>query len=196
MCTKTNGANPTPSKLSICAAYSELKPAFDYLVPSDELEKASLYGVIVRLAFHDAGEIDLTLPEDKLGPDGCVSNTRSNAGLIEADSLILTVLEPLWQQHCDRISRADFWVLIAKLTIERAASAPIEVDFQYGRRDSHSCDATAAGRLPKGEGGMEDISRVFETQMGLTLEDAGKLLTVSCAGIKWTDPLEYMPIPF
>lgn len=122
--------------------------------------------------FHDAGEVDMTNFVDLLGPDGCMCHDGDSAGLTEPTSLVNTVIEPLWQQVCDRISRADFWVLFGKLVVETAASAPVSVAYQYGRRDNVECEG-GAGRLPSAQGDLSEISRVFVTQMGLTLNDAG-----------------------
>ncbi len=53
-----------------------------------------------------------------MGPDGCLNTVdTSNAGLIESNQEIVTVLETIWQTVCDRISRADFWALVASLAL-------------------------------------------------------------------------------
>jgi L-ascorbate peroxidase len=44
------------------------------------------------------------------------------------------------------------------------------LDFNYGRADTQSCGA-GAGRLPNAQLGIDNIREVFETQMGLTVED-------------------------
>ena len=124
------------------------------------------------MVFHDAGEFDIRT-SDLLGPDGCLSNTNDNKGLIESTSLIMTVLEPLWQQVCELITRADYWVMFAKLVIEEATSNNITVSYQYGRKDNSECSITGETRLPFGQSGMSDIEQIFITQMGLTIQDAG-----------------------
>lgn len=119
------------------------------------------------MAFHDAAEIDIT-KTDKMGPDGCLSATSDNNGLLESTSLILSVLEPIWQSNCDKISRADFWALFAKLSIEKAdPTGTIRIPFQYGRVDTQSCSA-GAGRLPSAQNFDDAYSQVFQTQMGFT----------------------------
>ncbi len=129
----------------------------------------------MRLAFHDAGEMDQT-SSDSLGPDGCLSESGSNAGLVETDSLVNTLLEPIWQQHCDKISRADFWVLFAKLSIEKADSThSMRVAFQFGRQDVTTCNA-GIGRLPSADFGLSEFERVFVNQMGLTLGEGGEFI--------------------
>jgi catalase (peroxidase I) len=134
---------------------------------------SALYGGAVRLAFHDAGEIDITA-SDLMGPDGCLSPISDNAGLMEPDSVVTSILEPMWQNHCDKISRADFWVLFAKLCLEASdPSRRMLIPFYYGRKDNVVCTA-GEGRLPGAEGHIEDVSKVFVTQMGLTMDDAGE----------------------
>jgi hypothetical protein len=94
----------------------------------------------LRLAFHDAGEIDIT-QTDKLGPDGCLSNTLENAGLIPFGSVTSTIFdqlfEPIFQNYCDTISLADFWAMIGWLSINIASAGGIEVQYQYGRVYGH-----------------------------------------------------------
>jgi hypothetical protein len=45
-------------------------------------------------------------------------NTGDSTGLLEYDSPVVTIMEPLWQTYCDKISRADFWVMFAKLVVD------------------------------------------------------------------------------
>lgn len=140
---------------------------------SSLLSRATLYGVAVRLAFHDAGEVYVS-SSDSLGPDGCLSSVSDNAGLIESTSLVYTTLEPIWQQYCDLITRADFWALFAKLAVEGSdPTGAISINYQYGRKDVNNCQS-GAGRLPDALEGLDEIERVFVTQMALTLDDAGK----------------------
>ena len=135
------------------------------------MNRSDLFGAAIRLAFHDAGEVDIRAP-DHFGPDGCLSGDANNNGLVEFDSLVTTVMEPIWQTVCDNISRADFWVLFGKLVLEFAASVPININYQYGRVDTVSCNG-GRGRLPTAQGDLDEITRVFVTQMGLTMNDAG-----------------------
>jgi len=66
--------------------------------PNDtqRLARSNLYGKAVRLAWHDAGETDIRT-NDTMGPDGCLSNSSDNNGLVEDTSLVYTFIEPLWQ---------------------------------------------------------------------------------------------------
>jgi catalase (peroxidase I) len=104
-----------------------------------------VYGISVRLAFHDAADMDQST-SDTLGSDGCLSDDIHNAGLVEGNSLVNTLLEPIWQRTCDRISRGDFWVLFAKLVLEKAdPTHSMRVAYHFGRRDVTNCNA-AIGR--------------------------------------------------
>ena len=172
VCAKSNGATPDLSDANICSVYLSVKKDFEALIPDSEFERANLYGAAVRLAFHDAGEIDIN-SSDTMGPDGCLSSSSDNAGLVEETSLVNTVIEPLWQNYCDKISRADFWVLFAKLSMEYSdPTKSIKLDYQYGRQDKTVCEIES-DRLPDAQYGMDMIEQVFVKQMGLTLEDAG-----------------------
>lgn len=138
----------------------------------------------MRLAFHDAGEIDVTQP-DKLGPDGCLSNTAENAGLIPFRRVTSTIVdelfEPIFQQYCDTISRADFWALIGWLSINIASAGGIALQYQYGRIDAVTCPVPST-RLPSAQLGRSAINKVFQTQMGLTLVDAVTLIGAHTIG--------------
>jgi hypothetical protein len=168
---KTNYAAASPNQTGICSAYITISRAIK--IPADTLARSNLFGQAVRLVFHDAGEVDIRSSVDLFGPDGCLANNGDSAGLTEASSLVNSVMEPIWQSVCDRISRADFWVLFGKLMVEAAAVVPVTLPFQYGRRDNVDCEG-GAGRLPSAQGGLDEISRVFVSQMGVTLNDAGK----------------------
>lgn len=172
ICRKTNSYFANPTKEGICSVHKELEMNFQYILTTSGVPVSSLFGSVVRLAFHDAGEVDVTKYTDRLGPDGCLATDGSSAGLVEENSIAITTIEPIYQRVCDRISRADFWALFGKIVVERAASVPINVVFQFGRTDNIDCEG-GGGRLPRAEGGMDELSRVFVTQMGLTMEDAG-----------------------
>lgn len=175
ICALTSGAAPTVSKLSTCEAYNSIYNDFLAAIPTDESELSNFYGAALRLAFHDAGEVDVRTV-DRMGPDGCLSATADNAGLVEDTSNVLATFEPIWQRYCDKISRADFWALLGKLVVENAADGgSINIPFQYGRVDNADCSA-GEHRLPSAQGGMDEIERIFVTQMGLTIEDGVTLL--------------------
>ena len=158
---------------------------------------ANILGNAARLAFHDAGEVDIRTA-DKFGSDGCLSDSGPNSGLKEVNTVAMTIIEPLWQKYCDKISRADFWVLFAKIALESGLPGgrfdkfvaffippiPLEpgvnpnsylnLPFQYGRIDAvGNCDA-GANRLPGHQPGLSEFKRVYVDDMGLTVRDGGK----------------------
>jgi hypothetical protein len=134
---------------------------------------SALYGGAVRLSFHDAGEFDIRTT-DSAGPDGCLSSASDNAGIVEPASVVVSILEPMWQKYCNQISRADFWALMGKLSVEAAdPTRTISIPFYYGRTDSVGACEAGAGRLPGAEGGYASVQQVFVTQMGMTMSDAG-----------------------
>lgn len=159
-----------------------MKEEFNRLIDqASPFQRSNIFGICIRLAFHDAGEADLRTT-DKLGPDGCLSNNESNAGLIENDSLVITLIEPMWQKYCDKISRADFWALMGKLAAERAdPTRTLRIPFQYGRKDNIDCSA-GANRLPRSQDGISEFQRVFVQQMKLTLYDAVTLVGAHTVG--------------
>jgi hypothetical protein len=143
---------------------------------------------------HDAGEFDINT-EDIAGPDGCLSSSGDNRGLGPDDKNALqTYWEPMWQKYCGLITRADFWALIGKLVTEQAANrgaqaTEINVPYFWGRPDNtEGCetgkdapdgpDGSHHHRLPANKLGIDEVKRVFVTQMGLTMADAGKTLHI------------------
>ena len=164
---------------------------------------ANILGNAARLAFHDAGEVDIRT-RDKFGSDGCLSDTGPNSGLKEVNTVAMTIIEPLWQKYCDKISRADFWVLFAKIALESGLpggrfdqyvggvlGAPpavlvgenpnpyLDLPFQYGRIDAvGNCDA-GANRLPEHQPGLTEYDRVYVQNMGLQIRDGGKFQLMS-----------------
>jgi hypothetical protein len=190
-CIKTNGSIPIHD--FTCDIYKKIKNSF-YNIIDDTIKNQNLinvsdiFGQSIRLAFHDAAEVDITLFFDFMGPDGCLSSDPANNGLVESTSIVNTIIEPLWQKYCDTLSRADFWVLIGKLAIEKAALPNvISIPYQYGRFDNRLCPVggllsafyglSPHSRLPfaqEGLDGTNGILNVFITRMGLTMNDAGE----------------------
>jgi catalase (peroxidase I) len=165
---------------NICATYQSVSAAFNALLPAagsssaNDFTRSNILAKALRLAFHDAGEADLT-QSDTLGADGCLSATAENAGLIPFGSVTSTIVqdlfEPIYQQFCDKISRADLWAMLAWLAVSIASNGGVSMKYQYGRKDATSC-AVPSTRLPSAQQGRGGISRVFVTQMGLTMNDA------------------------
>ena len=133
-------------------------------------KQANMAGNTLRVTFHDAGEFDRrTL--DVNGPDGCLSNSEPNRGMVEPSTFVVSFLEPLWQTMCDKISRADFWAMMGKIAAE--ASDPtgiLNLPMRFGRKDSKNCDA-GINRLPDHQIGISEYQRVFADQMGLTVNE-------------------------
>jgi catalase (peroxidase I) len=151
------------------------------VMTADIFTQSNIFGIAVRLSFHDAGEVDVN-SNDLLGSDGCLTNTADNAGLIEPTSLVNTVIEPLWQTVCNRITRADFWVLYASLVVQISEPTDsIDIPYYYGRKDNANCSA-GAGRLPLAQPGLSEFRRVFVDQMGLTLAEGVTLLGAHTLG--------------
>lgn len=103
-----------------CNVFIDAVQAIYFNIPLQS--RQLLYGPMIRLAFHDAGEANIAQPQTNdspvMGPDGCLNTVdTSNAGLIESNQEVVTVLESIWQTMCDRISRADFWALVASLAV-------------------------------------------------------------------------------
>ena len=137
-----------------------------------------LVGVVLRLSFHDAVEFDRN-QADALGVDGCVDlNHPDNNGLAP----VIATLNEAHAPFCNIISRADFWVLAAKVAVESTSVEPgYTLPFRFGRRDAATC-SYPGGRLPGAELGIEEIERVFVGQMGLTVRDAAALLGAHTLG--------------
>jgi catalase (peroxidase I) len=168
----------------MCSLVAEIQTEFNNVLQGkDAVARSQLFGASLRLAFHDAGEVNLPLAADTLGPDGCLSMTGSeNKGLIEANEEVNSIIEVSWQKFCGRISRADFWALWGKLTAERASGGQLAaVEYFYGRADNTQCNA-GAGRLPSALLGLSHIETVFVTQMGLTMHDAVALIGAHSVG--------------
>jgi hypothetical protein len=196
MCQKTGGAELVSTPEGVCSASADITAAFDALVAGaysnqNALSQANLFGQAVRVAFHDAGEAMMTNATDLMGADGCLSDTDENKGLKEASSLVVSVMDPIWQQHCDRISRADFWVLFARLAIKRAdPTGTIVINFYFGRKDTMSC-AAGAGRLPNAQLGRSEFQRFFVQDLGLTLAEGITLIgahTLVCFYVHFLPP--------
>ena len=104
---------------------------------------------------------------------------------MSATSLVTTVIEPIYQQVCDSLSRADLWALFASLAVEHATSYQQEVHAlpftAFGRRDSKSCTPDM-NRLPSAQGGLTEVTRTFVMNMGLTMDDAVTLIGAHSLG--------------
>jgi len=183
-CKLTSGYSVTSTKKDILYVYEHAKNDFNALIDGykgdrfEEFWVSDIFGNTMRATFHDCGEF-LPDSEDNYGCDGCFSDTEANAGLLEDDAIILTFIEDIWQKYCDKITRADFWVLIGKFVAEKGdPTKRINIPFSYGRPDNtKGCTANAEGRLPNHQIGFSEYTRVFVDQMQMTLRQG-----VACTG--------------
>jgi len=96
----------------------------------------------------------------------------------------MLLVEPIYQEVCDRISRADFVAMWGQMILKDALppEASMDIDFHFGRKDKVECDIGAEHRLPETQKGFSDFQRVFETQMGLTLAEGTALMGAHSLG--------------
>ena len=183
---KTTVTAAAMTSATMCSIRTSVARDLDALLATaSNLQKARIFGSALRLAFHDAAEIS-TDAADKLGADGCLSQSSENFGLVEATSLVATVIEPLWQKNCALgVSRADFWVLFAKLCAERSAAlggATITVPFYYGRKDNQGSCNIVSSRQPDALSGSFATTTTFFNKMGLSVDDVVALLGAHSVG--------------
>lgn len=185
-CVKTGGEAVVPSHSKICQATANINVAFNELIYGEYsnenvMNQSNLFGQTLRVVYQDAAEANITDEYDFLGPDGCLSNRSSNDGLVESTSLIMSVLEPIWQENCELISRADFWVYFAYLSIDHAertnliSSGALEFPYIYGRKDATGCSYEGPDRIPDPQLGEEGNYDFFVNMMGLTVAQGGKI---------------------
>jgi hypothetical protein len=155
------------------------------LASYSELQKSRLFGSALRLVFHDAAEMSSDAA-DKLGADGCLSQSPDNFGLVESTSIAATVIESTWQKYCGQgISRADFWVLFAKLCAERSAAlggVTVTVPFYYGRIDNKGTCNPPSSRQPDALAASFSKTTSFFTKMSLSSDDVVTLLGAHSVG--------------
>jgi len=177
-CKKTNGYSVTSTEAEIKYVYEAAKADFNALIDGfdddkyEEFHKSNIFGNMLRGAFHDCGEFDAST-SDNYGCDGCLSNTEANAGLIEDDSVVMDLFEGMWQNYCDKITRADYWALMGKFVAEKGDKKHrLAIPYSYGRPDNtKGCTEGAEGRLPGHQIGFSEFKRVFVKQMQLSLHD-------------------------
>jgi len=188
-CKKTSGVSPISTAAQITAVHAAVSAELNALLLSYDAKpltealflRANLFGTMLRTSFHDCGEFSAASP-DKLGCDGCLSNSAPNSGLKEATTLLMAVFEPMWQRYCDKITRADFYALLGKLGVEKGdVTNTANVPFSYGRIDNKICSG-GIGRLPDHQIGLSEFNRVFIGQMQLTMLDAMVLQAAHTVG--------------
>ncbi len=180
MCNKPASSAATKDDLQQIA-YATRDEINALVAPMSDSDKAKFFATAFKLIFHDAAEADLR-SNDQLGSDGCLSYTEANEDLVSSTSIVNTVIEPMWQKYCDKMSRADFWVLFAKLAMEKAdGSHSLNLPFQYGRKDAKEC-AVSSSRLMDNQRGEDDFFRVYLQQMQLSVNDAVVLMGARSVG--------------
>ena len=124
-CKKTNYGKTTSTLFNTCLCYFRIQKEFAALLPArgtpgNDFVRSNILAKAIRLAFHDAAEVDIT-QADLLGPDGCLSSTYANAGLTAFGgvnaTIVDTLFDPIYQRYCHLITRADFWTLLAWFAI-------------------------------------------------------------------------------
>jgi hypothetical protein len=55
------------------------------------------------------------------------------------------------------------------------STGTVNIDYYFGRKDNRNCSLPSGRRLPDAQYGLSEISKVFVSQLGLSLHDAGKL---------------------
>jgi len=177
-CFKTGGKISQTKSSVIQTTISSIKSIFYSLLPTNKFTLSDILGQSIRLAFHDAAEIDLTNTDDMMGPDGCISDTNPNFGLTNATSYVNILFDPIWQDYCDVISRGDFWALVGKLSVEIAdPTKTINIPYYYGRVDKSSCylpnNNAQLYRPPNALSGLNTLATGFIDRMGLSINDIG-----------------------
>lgn len=141
------------------------------LLPNNPRARADMLGLLVRLAFHDAGSFDGASG----GANGCVDLAHaSNSGLQEA----VDILSPIVAGAAGALSRADVWALASNVAIEAAGGPSLE--FRKGRTDQASC--IAAADHPDAEQGHAHIADVFVQRFGFSHREVAALMGAHVLG--------------
>jgi len=135
-------------------------------------------GGLVRLSFHDAGTYDVAGTGGR--PDGCILMDAAENGGIKEDSLIV---ERIYNESRNVISRADFWALAANVALEEALPNGVtrNIPFRWGRLDVSSCNADF-GKLPDSEGNLDSVKAWAMNQLGMTEEETVALMGAHTLG--------------
>lgn len=123
--------------------------------------KANCCPMAVRLAWHSSGTFDKGKTEKCGGSNGATMRfdpelgDKENRGL----GIMMDVLSPV-KKKLPGLSYADIWTLAGAQAIKLCGGP--EIDFRYGRTDSHEGDACPEnGRLPDASKGAEHLRQVF-----------------------------------
>jgi len=157
--------------------------------------KGDLAGCLVRLAGHDVMDFNPAL--NNHGSDGCIDFADpDNKGLHgcmlrdfnERDSVNIS-LELMWQDFCQEVSAADFFVLAAEVMM--AATTPaagghqdmwtnsFASNFRFGRTTATECSPEP---LPNPTHSCDAVQEVFIDRLGLTWTQSAALMGVHTLG--------------
>lgn len=148
-------------------------------------------GCVLRAAGHDL----MDYKDSSGGADGCMDlHDPDNKGLHEClyqGEFGVSVMQA-YQEHCVKISLADFLVIAAESVMLLArqhvlqantSRAPLDFKsgFRYGRRTAKTC-SWVAGRLPDPERSCTAVRETFVESMGLSWPQAAALMGVHTLG--------------
>jgi len=152
-------------------------------------------GCIVRMAGHDFMDFRVDDEKHQGGADGCVSfEDGDNAGL--QTCLAKANMPKVFEKHCDRVSLADFFVIIAEAVMARTASdfkdnatlfdadklaTNFRDNFRVGRKTAETC-SWDVGRMPNPEHGCSDLRDVFVDSIFFGRRN-GWALTMALSGV-------------
>lgn len=146
--------------------YDAVRADIVKIMENPEYDDGSYAPLLIRLAFHAAGNYDIT--DKSGGSNGATmrfpveANDPDNAGL----DLARLLLEPIKAKY-PWISNADLWVLSAYVAIEQTGGPHIE--FTPGRVDASSeARAIPPGKLPQPEMGLPEG--------GVDVDEEGRLI--------------------
>jgi len=160
---------------------------------NDRCPRGDLAGCLVRLTGHDI--MDFNRENNNGGADGCIDfQDHDNLGLkgcmlesvSERDSSNVS-LELMWQEFCQEVSIADFFVIAAEALMEATAprqhrgmwSGSLRRNFKFGRQTALQCSPEP---LPNPTHACDAVEEVFIERMGLSPEQATALMGVHTLG--------------
>ena len=179
----------------------------DYFDSNKPCAMSHVIGAIVRLPFHDAAGGSNKLTYINGGANGCIDpKMDGNNGLQDIIAKLdgIYAAAELGKLH---ISKADFGVLVATVSIEYASTpsqfatnelpsvaaiGPLYLPMKMGRVDEANCDRADIPTLPGGDFSFEQTNGVFGTpRMGMTPTQVTAILgahTVGRASNELTTP--------
>lgn len=148
-------------------------------------------GCILRAAGHDFMDFKGTTG----GSDGCLDmHDEDNNGLHDClyEGEFGVSLKQAYQEHCTKVSLADFLVIAGETAISLTRENVLREDasrqsidfkssFMYGRTTAETCE-WALGRLPNPEHGCPATEETMVRSMGLTWREVTALMGVHTLG--------------